>query len=303
MGLGDWFGKALDKLNPFEILGKVIDRNQGKADARHQEAVQREFAQHGLRWKVKDAQMAGIHPLAALGASTMSYSPVQVGGSGWSDFGQDFGRAISATSTARERLDQEANPYGTGNSKLDALVLERSVLQNDLLREQVLQARDRRLAQTGPPFPEAGVTPAAYVPASGSHVAGPGLSVGRGSAPASGAIKIDPGSVVSRSPSDPSTEAGSTPAWKLYEMLPGQSVYLPGASASEPLETLGSPAALAAVIAKNAHVSAEWVGRKLFGRDKPPSSLLLPGHQWQWSVMSQSWTMVRVPNWTRSLGR
>lgn len=37
-------------------------------------ALQREFAQHGIRWRVRDARKAGLHPLAALGASGAAYS-------------------------------------------------------------------------------------------------------------------------------------------------------------------------------------------------------------------------------------
>lgn len=41
--------------------------------------MQRDFAQHGVRWKVADAKAAGLHPLAALGANVSSPSPVSVG--------------------------------------------------------------------------------------------------------------------------------------------------------------------------------------------------------------------------------
>ena len=42
--------------------------------ARQEYQNQKEFAQHGLRWKVEDAKQAGINPLVALGASTHSPS-------------------------------------------------------------------------------------------------------------------------------------------------------------------------------------------------------------------------------------
>jgi len=37
--------------------------------------LQKDFAQHGIRWRVEDAKAAGIHPLAAVGAAGASYSP------------------------------------------------------------------------------------------------------------------------------------------------------------------------------------------------------------------------------------
>ena len=51
-------------------------RNDDMAWAREQfdrnEALQREFAQNGIRWRAADARAAGLHPLAALGSSGAS---------------------------------------------------------------------------------------------------------------------------------------------------------------------------------------------------------------------------------------
>lgn len=41
-------------------------------------AYQKEFAQHGISWRVKDAIDAGLHPLAALGAQVTSFTPSSV---------------------------------------------------------------------------------------------------------------------------------------------------------------------------------------------------------------------------------
>ena len=57
-------------------------------------ALQKEFAQYGVRWKVADAKAAGVNPLAAMGASTHTYRPVQAGSIGgrdtWSRTGQSL---------------------------------------------------------------------------------------------------------------------------------------------------------------------------------------------------------------------
>lgn len=45
---------------------------------KRQEDFQREFAQMGVRWRVADAKAAGLHPLAALGTSGASATPVPV---------------------------------------------------------------------------------------------------------------------------------------------------------------------------------------------------------------------------------
>lgn len=115
---------------------------------REQMAAQKEYATHGIRWKVRDAEKAGLHPLAALGAQTTSFSPVSVGSSlagdnGWyrgiADAGQDIGRAIDATRTSGEKAQ----------AMMNSLQLENMGLQNDLLRSQI--ARNSQINQ--PPFP------------------------------------------------------------------------------------------------------------------------------------------------------
>lgn len=110
-------------------------------------ALQKEFAQHGIQWKVADAAAAGISPLAALGAQTSSPSPVSVGGSAPSmDFGslgQDLGRAAKAlqTENAREAVvakkEREADLAG---KQLD------NVAKADAIAT-------RRMGQLGPPLP------------------------------------------------------------------------------------------------------------------------------------------------------
>lgn len=120
-------------------------------------AMQRDFAQNGIRMKMEDAKAAGIHPLAALGASGPAYSPVATssmpipdsyspggGGSPGGEFlrsmGQGIGRAVAATETAEERQINQAKT---------ALALENASLQNDLLRSQITSIANA----TNPPIP------------------------------------------------------------------------------------------------------------------------------------------------------
>lgn len=113
-------------------------------------ANQKEFAQNGIRWKVADAEAAGLHPLAALGAQTSSFSPISVGlESPKSDFGgmgQDIGRAIDAGSTGSERTSRM---QGAVAKVATSLSLEKASLENDLLRTSIAKQR----AQLGPPIP------------------------------------------------------------------------------------------------------------------------------------------------------
>lgn len=114
-------------------------------------ALQREFAQMGIRWKVEDAKAAGLHPLAALGASTVGFSPSYQMGAGYnvsdsvsfSKMGQDISRAVMAAQSERERTED----------LLNEIKLERLSAQNDILRSQLAR---KNSAQVGPgvPLPE-----------------------------------------------------------------------------------------------------------------------------------------------------
>lgn len=131
------------------LLGGILGNQQRQQGQEREIELQKEFAQNGVRWKVEDAQRAGIHPLAALGATGASYSPVGLGDNDTaaigSSIGQDVSRAIDATRTAPERA-------GFVSQKLEALGLERASLENQLLRAQIMD-----ITRPGsPPFPMAG---------------------------------------------------------------------------------------------------------------------------------------------------
>lgn len=144
-GLAAGIGSALPSITG--ALGADADRKaQAKMNAANLKA-QKEFAQMGVRWRVADAEAAGIHPLAALGAATPGFAPsFSVGGVSeertMSDMGQNVSRAIQAGLTKEERFA----------SKSQELQLENMGLQNDLLRGQVLS---QQRSQLGPGLPSA----------------------------------------------------------------------------------------------------------------------------------------------------
>jgi len=109
-----------------------------------QTALQREFAQSGIQWRAADARAAGIHPLAALGAQTQSFS-ASVGqsnpststpfagasmGSGVAAAGADIARALSATRTE----DARTEAY---NKSVQDLTLQKMGFENALLASQI----------------------------------------------------------------------------------------------------------------------------------------------------------------------
>lgn len=124
-------------------------------------ALQKEFAQNGIRWRVADAKAAGLHPLAAIGASGASYSPSLsvLGDSGPSgsrdigaslaNMGQGIGRAVAATQTQAERvgtatqLVHEAQRTQFNDKQLQLLDLQIQASQLNLARQ----------AGTGPGMP------------------------------------------------------------------------------------------------------------------------------------------------------
>lgn len=130
------FQQLKNQVDQFELdraaatdAAKAAAANQANAD------LQREFAQHGIRWRVEDAKAAGIHPLYALGASGASAAPsFTVEGSG-----QDLSRAIHATRTEPER-------------RFAQLQMEKMQLENMALG---LQVHNLAQSQFGPAQPGA----------------------------------------------------------------------------------------------------------------------------------------------------
>lgn len=114
-------------------------------------ALQKEFAQTGIQWKVQDAEKAGVHPLYAMGAQTHSFAPVAVGSSfspdtsmasAVSSAGQEIGRAVSASSSVDAKY----------NAAVKALTLQRGELENTLLASQIAKINQ---AGVTPPMPAA----------------------------------------------------------------------------------------------------------------------------------------------------
>lgn len=117
------------------LIGGLLNWNSAKLEARHQERLQREFAQNAIQWKVADANKAGVHPLYALGAPTMGYSPVSIGGAdAMPSMGQDISRAIGA-GMPREG---QVSAFDAG---VQDLTLKKFGLENELLAIQIAKAK------------------------------------------------------------------------------------------------------------------------------------------------------------------
>lgn len=138
------------------LLGQSASKKASEANERiagRNEAMQREFAQQGIRWKVEDAKAAGIHPLAALGAQTHSANPVAIAeqpdmsmANAAQNMGQDISRAIQAKSTEDERTLAKLQ---IASANLD---VEGKAIDNQIRASQLRKLNNPTLP---PPMPKA----------------------------------------------------------------------------------------------------------------------------------------------------
>lgn len=106
-------------------INAAVQNNINKKNAN----LQREFAQNSIQWKMEDAKKAGVHPLAALGASTYSAAPSYVGanvGDGVAQAGQQFAQGISK---AMEKDAEKLSDLKVRDAELDVLKKEMELRQ------------------------------------------------------------------------------------------------------------------------------------------------------------------------------
>lgn len=140
--IGDIIGAGISTIG--RLIGGAQDRAAADEINQRNIALQREFAQSGIQWKVEDAKKAGIHPLYAIGAGTTSFSPVTAGAaSPLGDIGQDIGRAVTSTMNSEEKV-------GAISTKMAEAQLENQLLQNQKLASDI--AKQNQVG-SAPPMP------------------------------------------------------------------------------------------------------------------------------------------------------
>lgn len=107
--------------------------------AREQFEWQKELAKNQIAWRVEDAQKAGLHPMAALGLQSTSFSPVSSSFTPMQapdySFLSDMGQSASyAAMKAKDRKEQ-AEALQLAQRQI-ALQVENMELQNDGLRTE-----------------------------------------------------------------------------------------------------------------------------------------------------------------------
>lgn len=252
----------------LNFLSGMFGRSSARREAEKDRQLQREFAQHGIKWRVDDALRSGIHPLYALGGNIPTYSPVSSVfpspsglGEGLAQAGQDIGRAVSATGTAEERHAQ----------RLADLALERGELENELIKSRIAKER----AQIGPPLPSA-------VPV-------PGSISGQGDMPAGAGYSVKKVEVPSVWPSEKQQEAGAVPSTRWAKTRTGWQP-VPSRAAFEDAD-ISNPSALTWYWRNQIlpTVKASW-------GDPPPDRFLPAGAAgWRWHGYMQEWRPVFGP--------
>lgn len=181
-GISNLFGGGDDddEKDALKIMDKQFD---------YQQAI----LQNQIQWRAEDARKAGLHPLAALGAASMSFNPSMVGGYGnkqssllerMGRAGQDIGAALNKLGgvTQRQfdvlRLAQEREKLD--NMKLQNVGLRNQIYQNS--RQTVGSTPlERHLGITGqdsPPAVSAAQAAAIYEPPTISTSKRPGVQSG-----------------------------------------------------------------------------------------------------------------------------
>lgn len=223
-------------------------------------ALQREFAQHGIRWRVDDAKAAGIHPIYALGGSGATYSPVNAPhydmGEAVADFGRNLGQDISRSARATQTFEERVG------TRMAGLSVERAELENDLLRSRI--AREQS-AQVGPPGPS-------IIPD-----------------PIAGQVNLKELGVTHTDPGAPHKEVFQVPDFT-YARTPTGLAVVPSKDVKERIEDQLVPEAMWSLrnvlIPPFSDVSTHTPDPSVY----PPP----PGTRWEWSTLHQEWRPVHV---------
>lgn len=265
--MSDTFGGVPHVWNPGS-WGGTIDAYTGKAQsdatreanagsmamAEKNIQLQREFAQHGIRWRVEDAKAAGINPLAALGAQGSSFSPVSVGltpDTAQADatvrMGQDITRAMQATRTLEERQMAQLQVQG---AQLD--------VQGKALDNQIKNSQLQKMGATGPAFP-----------GSKNFISGQGDS--------GSAIVEKPLERTASLPGSPQAEPGAIPDVGWAKTATGL-VPVPSSDVKQRIED------------NMPHEWSHFLRNNLSPDTKPPNSALPKGSAgWKWNQMKMEW--------------
>jgi hypothetical protein len=247
----------------FSFVGDILgDVTGSTAAANKNAALQKEFAQKGIQWRVEDAKKAGIAPLAALGASLYQAQPTYTGSSlgelsNIFNMGQDVTRAFTSTRSNDDR-----------SSDLLKLQIEGAELDNQgkMIQNQYAASQLAKLSanQVGPALPSAMDAP----------ISGQADSHGLG-------VSVNPVQANASRPGVPGQEAGAVNDFSYVRTADGGLAIVPSLDAKQRIEDQIIP-------------EVQWQARNLYVFQKPPapgSSYGMSKGQtgWWWNPLKQEW--------------
>lgn len=216
------------------LLGGSRSNKENAKLMAQQMAFQKEFAQHGVRWRVEDAKAAGLHPLYALGAQLPSGQPMVIPdamGPAIAEAGQNVSRAIAAGMTAQER---QAHAAGLALTAANTRAANAQAGYYDTLAMRNFQEMNQSAGLGGP------------------TAAGTVLPEGQAPQTGVGLVNLVPPDVGTSS-GDPGVQAGVGEMWQRWRLADDLQVVLPATlsgSPSEALESLSESALLMALVAQ-----------------------------------------------------
>lgn len=124
--IGNFFGFNSAKKEREAVIKAQKEMNYANME------LQKEFAQNSIQWKVQDAKKAGIHPLAALGASGYTAAPSFVApdtSRQSSEMRSHFGAALSRFQEEQMESQSEMDKLQLENQRLENLKLSKEIAQ------------------------------------------------------------------------------------------------------------------------------------------------------------------------------
>lgn len=122
-GLGGSVGGAVDANKANKSAQGYY--NEQMSFAQQQAQFQQDYARNAIQWRIEDAKKAGIHPLAALGVSNPSYSPVSApsapsyADSSSFDTGSEFGQNLNRASFQAKTQEQQIQSARLGMESIE----------------------------------------------------------------------------------------------------------------------------------------------------------------------------------------
>jgi gas vesicle protein len=112
------------------VAGALISKKSSSDTNQQNYTESKEFAKHGIQWRVEDAKKAGLHPLYALGAPAMSPNPSTPDMTDYSKIGQSVGSSIDKSLDKNSKHQQNIQTH-IMNEQLKGLQIDNMLKLRD----------------------------------------------------------------------------------------------------------------------------------------------------------------------------